>query len=109
VESDRGTPAVACSLGHQELAQRAALWKSLAARAAGQVSPTENGLRLIFGAGQGTASELRRLVALERDCCPFAAWSVAENDGHLVVDISADSPAAVGAVRAMFGWLSSPR
>jgi hypothetical protein len=107
MESNRGSQVVSCSLGQAELSQRAARWANLSARAHGQASSTESGLRLIFTADQGAGAELRELVELERDCCAFATWSVHENGGHFTVTIDANTPEGIAAVQAMFTSLSS--
>ncbi len=96
---------VACSLNATDLALRADRWQALAERAAGAVSRTETGLRLSFRAGEGVAAELAELAALERDCCAFATWSVAEAGDQVVLDVSARGEAGVGAVQAMFDTL----
>jgi hypothetical protein len=93
---------VACSLGQDEGAQRAARWKALSARALADVSPTERGLRLVFDAGPGVAGELSSLVDLERECCAFAAWSVRPSGGQLILDVAGDSDEAAVAIQTMF-------
>lgn len=100
---------VACSLGQSDLAQRAGRWSELAARALAQVSQTERGLRLVFGAAPGVADELHALAAAERECCAFATWSVRADGGELVLEVSGDSPEAVTAVQGMFAALTSGR
>jgi hypothetical protein len=99
---------VACTLGAGDLAGRMARWKAVATSAAGQRSATGHGVRLSFTAGPGVAGELRDLAALEGDCCSFATWTVREDGGQVLVDVTGGNPAAVTAVRAMFdppgGW-----
>ena len=103
--SDQGSP-VACTLGPDDRAQRAARWDALTARALRQASRTERGLRLIFSAGPGVGDELRSLVALERDCCAFAQWSVSTAGGQVTVEISGDRQEAVMAAQALFPALA---
>jgi hypothetical protein len=93
---------VACSLDNVALSQRRARWQALAARTTTDVSQAAHGLRLTFGDAPGVASELGELAALERECCPFAEWSVSTGPGQLVLDIRGGSPEAVAAIRAMF-------
>jgi hypothetical protein len=104
--TDENNPAVACTLGAGDRAQRAARWESLTARALRRASRTGRGLRLDFDAGPGVEDELRPLVALETECCAFARWSVSAAGGQLTVEISEDSEAAVAAARALFPALA---
>jgi hypothetical protein len=97
---------VACSLGRADLARRTQRWDDLAARALSQASRTPHGLRLVFGAGPGVADELQALVALERECCGFATWSVRASGGQLTLEVSGDSEEAVTAVQSLFTSLS---
>jgi len=100
VGSDQGSP-VACTLGTGDRAQRAARWGALAARALRQASRTEHGLRLVFGAGPGVEDELRSLVALERECCAFARWSVTAGGRRVTLEVSGDSQEAAAAAQAL--------
>jgi hypothetical protein len=102
MESNRGSQVAACSLGQAELPQRSARWAALMARADGQASPTESGIRLTFAPDQDIAGELHELVELERTCCAFATWSVHENGGQFTLDIDANTAEAIAAVQAMF-------
>lgn len=95
-------PAVACTLGTGDRAQRAARWEALAARALRQASRTERGLCLVFDADPGVEDELRSLIALERECCGFARWSVSAAGRRLTLEISGDSQAAAAAAQALF-------
>jgi hypothetical protein len=95
-------PTVACTLGTGDRVQRAARWAALTARALRQASRTERGLRLVFTASPGAEDELRSLVALERECCAFARWSVSSAGRRLTLEVSGDSEEAVGAAQALF-------
>ncbi|HEX4063646.1 MAG TPA: hypothetical protein VHY58_21735 [Streptosporangiaceae bacterium] len=97
---------VACTLGAGDLADRVTRWRAVAARAAGERSPTEHGVRLSFATGPGVAAELRELAALERDCCAFATWSVRQDGDRVLVEVSGDSPEAAQAVQVMFDELA---
>jgi hypothetical protein len=70
---------IACTLTRADLAMQAARWQALT-----QVRRVEttDGLRVTF-AGD-VAAELDALVAVESDCCRWAAWRV-ENGDTLVV------------------------
>lgn len=103
-----GNQQVACSLGRTDLARRQKRWLALAARTPARVSRTGAGLRLTFGAGAGVAEELSALVALERECCAFADWSLHTGPAQVVLDISGGTPEAVAAVREMFAAPGTP-
>jgi hypothetical protein len=104
---EEGSPPVACSLGQGDLAERTARWQALAARALRQAAPTRDGVRLVFTVGPGVAAELESLVDLERECCPFAAWSVRADLAHLTLDVTAHGDEAVSAVRSLFPALGA--
>jgi hypothetical protein len=106
MENDQESRPVACSLGRADLARRAQRWDDLRARSLSRSSPTPHGVRLVFGAGPGVSDELQALVALERDCCGFATWTVHASGGQLTLEVSGDSEEAVTAVRSLFTSLS---
>ena len=86
------TKVIACSLGGAERAERSERWHALGGY---DVEQLDNGIRLVFASD--VEPELRELAVLERECCAFADWDVAGN----TVAITADSPTAVDAVRAL--------
>jgi hypothetical protein len=98
---------VACTLGAGDLASRMTRWTAVATRAAARRSPTEHGVLLTFDAAPGVAGELQALTTLERECCPFATWSVREEATQVLVEITSDTPAGVTAVQEMFTTLPS--
>jgi MerR family copper efflux transcriptional regulator len=100
---------VACTLGAGDLADRVARWKAVAARADGERSATEHGIRLSFTAAPGVADELRDLAALESDCCSFATWTVHEDSGQVTVDITGETPTGATAIQDMFATLGGPQ
>jgi len=106
MDGDGGSAAVACTLGAGDLARRAARWEALAARALRRASRTERGVLLLFGAGPGVAGELRALVALERDCCGFAAWSLREDADELRLEVRGDGEQAAAAAQSLFPALT---
>jgi hypothetical protein len=104
--SEKQPAPVACTLGSGDLAARVARWRAVAARAAGQRSATEHGVRLSFAAGAGVEAELRELAALERGCCAFAAWSVRADGDRILVEVSGGTPEAATAVQTLFTELA---
>jgi hypothetical protein len=102
MDDDHGASVVACTLGSGDLTRRAARWEALTARSLVRAARTDRGLRLVFRADAGAAGELSDLVALERECCAFAAWSVHENGTELTLDVTGDGDQAVAAVQSLF-------
>jgi hypothetical protein len=90
------TVPVACTLDRAGLADRRSEWEALAPRAREEIPA---GLRLTYGAE--AEAELRRLGALERECCAWAEWSVYRRERDVVLEVTA--PAEVmPAVREVF-------
>jgi hypothetical protein len=78
---------VACTLTSPGLAAQAARWEALMARAMTKRTETADGVRLAFRPEPGTEEELRALVAVENECCAWAAWTVETNAGATVLDV----------------------
>jgi hypothetical protein len=58
---------------------------------------TADGLRIWFRPEPGAEDELRALVEVENECCPWATWTVQTSPGHVVLDVrsSGDGIAAL--------------
>jgi hypothetical protein len=102
IESDDGDLPVACSLGPADLATQADRWVRLAARAMTGRTNTPDGLRIGFRPEPGAEDELRALVAVETECCPWATWTVRTGNGELVLDVRSPSPDGVATLHGMF-------
>jgi hypothetical protein len=103
-------PPIACSLEQHLLRERLARWQTLRTCAGVSTTPTEHGLRLAFRARVGVEAELRALVALERDCCTFAEWSIRSDGERVLLDVTGAGEEAVAAVQGMFrGREPAPR
>ena len=102
-----GTVPVACTLSSADLAAQAARWQQLMARAMSERTETADGLRLSFRPEPGVEEELRRLVAVEVECCRWAAWTVETNAGATVLDVRSTGP-GVATLHGMFGPVSAP-
>ena len=103
------TPAsapVACSLTTEGLREQASRWARLAARALTGHTKTADGLRLDFRPEPGIEEELRALVALERQCCPWATWTVRASATQLGLDVRATGD-GVTALHGMFTGLAA--
>ena len=92
---------IACTLAAAGLAAQARRWKRLMARAMTDLTETADGLRLSFRPGSEVEEELRRLVAVENECCSWAAWAVETNAEATVLDVRSTGP-GIAALHGMF-------
>ena len=76
---------VACTLNDTDLKSQSERWINLGTNFGRGRETTAEGLRLLFDDHPAVESELRALVAVENDCCRWAAWSVEHEDGTLVM------------------------
>ena len=102
--SDDGTVPVACTLTAAGIAAQGDRWQRLAARALTERTETVRGLRLSFRPQPGAEEELRRLVAAENQCCPWAEWAVTTRAGLIVLDVRS-SGEGIAALHSMFTGL----
>jgi len=96
-----GTVPVACTLTSAGLAAQASRWERLIARAMTERTETADGLRMSFRPEPGVEEELRRLVAVENDCCSWAAWAVETVAGAPVLDVRSTGP-GIATLHGMF-------
>ena len=94
---------VACTLTPANLAGPHRRWQQLMARALTGRAGTPGGLRLSFR--PEAEDELRALVAVEAECCAWAAWTVEPAAGAVVLDVrsAAEGAEGVTALHLMFG------
>ena len=102
--SDAAEGAVACSLTSAGLAVQADRWRRLADAALDERVETADGLRIAFRPEPGVYEELRQLVAVENECCPWAQWIVRAADVQVVLNVRAEN-AGVAALHSMFSDL----
>ena len=86
-EQTGGAVPVACSLTSAGLAAQSDRWQQLAARAMTQRTETAHGVRVSFRPEPGAEDELRQLIAVENECCPWAEWRVQTDAGQIVLDV----------------------
>jgi hypothetical protein len=101
IASDAPNEPVACSLTSEGLAAQADRWHRLAAAALDERAETAEGLRITFRDEPGIDEELRQLVAIENECCPWAQWTVTAGHGQVVLNVRA-AEAGVAALHGMF-------
>ena len=97
-------PPAACSLTLAGLAQQAGRWERLAGRALAGHARTADGVRLRFHPEPGAETELRALVAVETECCPWATWTIEAGPGQLVLDVRSAGD-GIAALHSMFTGL----
>ena len=95
------TVPVACTLTPVDLAAQADRWQRLMARAMSERTETADGVRLSFRPEPGTEEELRTLVAVENECCAWAAWTVDTGDQAIILDVRSAGD-GVAALHGMF-------
>jgi hypothetical protein len=102
-----GTVPVACTLTSAGLAAQTGRWEGLAG-AMTECTQTSDGLRMSFRPEPGVEEELRRLVAVETECCSWATWTVKTNAGATVLDVRSAGP-GIGALHGMFRLVQAAR
>jgi hypothetical protein len=90
---------VACTLSSAGLATQRRRWEQLIARTMTGRAETAVGLRISFL--PDAEDELRALVAVETDCCPWATWTVERATGTIVLHVRSAAD-GVGALHSMF-------
>jgi hypothetical protein len=102
--SDPVGGAIACSLTSEGLAAQANRWHRLASAAMAERAETAAGLRITFRTEPGVHEELRQLVAVENECCPWAEWTVTAGHAQIVLNVRAEK-AGVATLHGMFSDL----
>jgi hypothetical protein len=85
---------IACSLDAEQLAERKERWRALAEHALISAERTDEGVRQRYRGGAAIEAELRDLVALEGECCPFLDLQVERVDAETWLDVSGPPEAA---------------
>jgi hypothetical protein len=76
---------VACTLNDTNLKTQRERWLNLGGNFGLERIETDEGLRVTFRSHPAVERELRALVEVENECCSWAEWSVAREDGVLVM------------------------
>jgi MerR family transcriptional regulator, copper efflux regulator len=93
IAPDSSVP-IACSLTAGAVGDRESEWCELLSRALISRAPAPGGVRIELRPLPGVRRELQRLIAAERDCCPFMAMSVDTTAAKLVLLVTAPALAA---------------
>ena len=93
---------VACTLIDTDLKTQRERWINLGENFGLGRFETDDGLRLTFKDHPAVEAELQALVAVETECCSWAAWSVerAEDDALVMAARSQDD--GIAALHGMF-------
>jgi hypothetical protein len=96
---------LACTLGSADGADRIRRWQQLAAIGMPVARLAGYQLEVRYRPEPGVLKELQSLARAEAECCAFAEWVVAEQDGNptLLVRVEQDAPESIGLIAALFG------
>jgi hypothetical protein len=94
---------VACTLTAADLAAQGAGWARLAELAMTRRALTDDGLRVSFRVSAGVEDELRRLVAVENECCAWASWTVRADGADVLLEVRSAAAEGVAVLHGMFG------
>jgi hypothetical protein len=92
----QGDEAIACTLDRAELIERGRLVAALAARGLVRHARTQDLVELYFMRDVDVRRDLEAFIELERRCCPFLRFTLAEDGGEVLLRVAA--PAGAGAV-----------
>jgi len=93
---------VACTLIDTDLKTQRERWINLGENFGLGRYETDDGLRLTFKDHPAVEAELQALVAVENECCSWAAWSIERGeDGALVMAARAQGD-GIAALHGMF-------
>jgi len=76
---------VACTLTETDLKTQRERWINLGLNFGRRREETEDGIRLLFADHPAVEQELHALVAVENECCSWAAWAVERDCEALVM------------------------
>ena len=96
---------IACTLSDTDLKSQRERWLALGENFGLGRHETEDGLRLSFRSHPEIRQELEALVAVERECCSWAAWSV-EDEGDTLVMAARSEGMGVTTLHGMFTQLA---
>ena len=95
---------LACTLAAADGAERLRRWHALTAAAPPQLRRESGRVELRWSLAGPGVDELEALVAAERECCGFVAWTLARERGGAVLTITAQPgrPDDVEAIAGLF-------
>jgi hypothetical protein len=93
---------VACTLDDTNLKTQLERWVNLGENFGIARYETEDGLRLTFNDHPAVEAELRALVAVENECCGWAAWSVERSEDGVLVLAARSQGEGIATLHGMF-------
>jgi hypothetical protein len=84
---------LACSLSAEHARERAERWRQLGQRWLLARERVEEGVRMRFASSGTLIDELRELVALERECCPFLDFRLSSERQEILLEVCGDEQA----------------
>ncbi len=96
---------VACTLSHTDLKSQQERWLNLGENFGLGRRETQVGLWLSFRNHPAIRQELDALVAVENECCSWAAWTV-EQEGDALVMAASSTGTGVTTLHGMFTQLA---
>jgi hypothetical protein len=96
-------PVIACRLTADDLAGQVERWARLRREAQIAQQTIEAGVRLTFEPRPEVELELRVLVAVENECCPWATWTIASrtHPPELALEVTSTGD-GIAAAQALF-------
>ncbi len=86
---------LACSLDAGELEERTERWRRLADRSLIEASSPADGVAIQrHRPDDGVLTELRELISLEGECCPFLDFDLADHGDEIVLTVRGPELAA---------------
>jgi len=93
---------IACTLNDTNLKTQRERWINLGENFGLGRYETDDGLRLTFKDHPAVEAELQALVAVENECCSWAAWSVERSEDGALVAAARSQGEGVAALHGMF-------
>jgi hypothetical protein len=97
---------LACCLNRVEMEEREQRWERLSQSALLEASREGDRALLRYSDGPEVAAEVRELVRLERECCPFLEFSITEPGG--AIELRVDGPPEAATMIDSFAAAASP-
>ena len=99
---------VACTLNATDLMTQRERWINLGENFGTGRRQTADGLRLTFKDHSAVAAELQALVAVENECCSWAAWTVEHDEDGTLVMAARSQGEGIATLHGMFTKEATP-